>query len=184
MKGMQVVTVDESKLYLVAPLTGYTPQIGRLVSMMNYARWTTLAEVDGLSVEHLDYLHDAQSNSIGALLLHIAAVEVSYQTATFGQDSLKGSRMDHYEVALRLGPQARREIKGNEADYYLRILERVRSKTLEEFAKRDDQWLDDETVFWDRQPANNYFKWFHVFEDEINHRGQIRWLRKRVVDNF
>ena len=24
------------------------------------------------------------------------------------------------------------------------------------------------------RPANNYFKWFHVFEDELNHRGQIR----------
>jgi hypothetical protein len=22
--------------------------------------------------------------------------------------------------------------------------------------------------------------WFHEFEDEINHRGQIRWLRKRI----
>jgi hypothetical protein len=29
-------------------------------------------------------------------------------------------------------------------------------------------------------PANNHFKWFHVFEDEINHRGQIRWLRARL----
>jgi uncharacterized damage-inducible protein DinB len=175
--------VDESKLYLIAPITGYAPQIGRLVSMMNYARWTTLAEVDGLSIEHLDYLHDSHSNSIGSLLLHIAAVEASYQAVTFGSDSLKENEMEHYEVALRLGARARRKIKGYDADYYLRILERVRSKTLEEFAKRDDQWLDEETVFWDQQPANNYFKWFHVFEDEINHRGQIRWLGKRAVEN-
>lgn len=27
-------------------------------------------------------------------------------------------------------------------------------------------------------PTSNYFKWFHVFEDEINHRGQIRLIRK------
>jgi hypothetical protein len=26
MKGMQVVTVNESKLYLVSPIAGYTPQ--------------------------------------------------------------------------------------------------------------------------------------------------------------
>jgi uncharacterized damage-inducible protein DinB len=61
------------------------------------------------------------------------------------------------------------------------VLESVRSRTLEEFAKRDDRWLDQETAFWDDQPANNYFKWFHVFEDEINHRGQIRWLRQRAI---
>ena len=27
------------------------------------------------------------------------------------------------------------------------------------------------------QQVNNYFKWFHVLGHEINHRGQIRWLR-------
>ena len=171
----------KTNLYLVAPIAGYTPQIGRLVSMMNYARRTTLDEVEGLSVEHLDYLHDPQSNSIGALLLHIAAVEAWYQAATFGTRGAAVSETGPWEVALDLGAQARRQIKGNGLDHYLRVLEEVRSKTLEEFAERDDQWLDEETPFWDRQPANNYFKWFHVFEDEINHRGQIRWLRKRAV---
>jgi hypothetical protein len=34
-------------------------------------------------VDQLDYLHDPQSNSIGALLLHIAAAEVGYQAASF-----------------------------------------------------------------------------------------------------
>lgn len=171
----------DKNLYLVKPLEGYTPQIGRLVSMMNYARRTTLDEVEGLAVEHLDYLHDADSNSIGALLLHIAAVEVSYQAATFGEGGSGEGGMEHYQAALRLGARARREIKGKDADYYLGILEGVRSKTLAEFARRDDRWLDEETAFWGGLPANNYFKWFHVFEDEINHRGQIRWLSKRAL---
>jgi hypothetical protein len=30
-------------------------------------------------------------------------------------------------------------------------------------------------------PAMNaHWGWFHVAEDEINHRGQIRWLRARL----
>ena len=178
MRGNVGVTVGITNLYLIAPVAGYTPQIGRLVSMMNYARRTTLDEVGGLTVNHLDYLHDSHSNSIGALL-HIAAIEVSYQQITFGQSVLSQREMEHYEAALRLGARARRKIIGYDSDYYLRTLEGVRSKTLEEFAKRDDRWLDEETPFWNRQPANNNFKWFHVFEDEINHRGQIRWLRKR-----
>ena len=168
-------------LYLIAPIAGYSPQIGRLVSMMNYARRTTLDEVAGLSVEHLDYLHDADSNSIGALLLHIAAVEAWYQGETFGPPGADAGEAEPWEVALDLGERSRQEIKGHGVDYYLRALGAVRSKTLEEFAKRDDRWLDEETPFWGRQPANNYFKWFHVFEDEINHRGQIRWLRKRAA---
>jgi hypothetical protein len=27
---------------------------------------------------------------------------------------------------------------------------------------------------------NVHWAWFHAAEDEINHRGQIRWLRKRL----
>ena len=167
-------------LYLIADVDGYSPQIGRLVSMMNYARHTTLAEVEGLGVEELDYLHDPQSNSIGALLLHIAAVEASYQEATFGPGGAWGG-MDTLEAALDLGERARREIRGRGADYYLGVLEAVRAKTLEELAGRDDRWLAEETPFWGGRPANNYFKWFHVFEDEISHRGQIRWLRRRAA---
>ena len=176
-----MANAEKTNLYLVAPIAGYTPQIGRLVSMMNYARRTTLDEAEGLGVEHLDYLHDPQSNSIGALLLHIAAVEAWYQTETFGPRAAAAGEAVPWKVALDLGARARREIKGYGVDYYLRILEGVRSKTLEEFARRDDQWLDEEAPFWDGRPANNYFKWFHVFEDEINHRGQIRWLRKRAM---
>jgi len=27
---------------------------------------------------------------------------------------------------------------------------------------------------------NAHWAWFHVAEDEISHRGQIHWLRKRL----
>jgi uncharacterized damage-inducible protein DinB len=173
--------VTPTNLYLITDIDGYTPQIGRLVSMMNYVRWTTLAEVEDLNFEHLDYLHDAASNSIGALLMHIAAVEAAYQESTLGLDSFKGHDSKELQIALDLGERSRRKIKGHDVDHYLRILEAVRSKTLEELARRDDGWLEEQTSFWHRRRANNYFKWFHVFEDELNHRGQIRWLRRRAL---
>src|SRR5919197_346185 len=99
--------MDTTNLYLITDIAGYTPQIGRLVSMMNYARWTTLAEVEDLSVGHLDYLHDPGSNSIGALLMHVAAVEASYQAATFGSDSSGEGESGLLGVALKLGGRAR-----------------------------------------------------------------------------
>ena len=55
----------------------------------------------------------------------------------------------------------------------------MRAKTLEEFAKRDDLWLEEEIPFWGTV-GNRYFAWFHVFEDEINHRGQMRLIRKAL----
>jgi hypothetical protein len=75
--------MNESGLYLIGDISGFTPQISRLVSMINYARHTTLSAVADLKVDQFDYLHDPQSNSIGALVLHIAAAEVG-STPPFG----------------------------------------------------------------------------------------------------
>ena len=75
--------MNDRDLFLIGDIPGFTPQIGRLVSMMNYARSYDPPAVEGLGVDELDYLHDPQSNSIGALLSHIAAAEVGYQAATF-----------------------------------------------------------------------------------------------------
>src|ERR1044071_1358676 len=110
--------MSDRDLYLIGDIPGFTPQIGRLVSMMNYARHTTLAAVAGLAADELDYLHDPQSNSIGALLLHIAAAEVGYQAATFYARDLNEEDRHEWGAALELGERARREIRGHELDYY------------------------------------------------------------------
>jgi uncharacterized damage-inducible protein DinB len=173
--------MSERDLFLIAEIPGFTPQIGRLVSMMNYVRSTTLSAVAGLGVDELDYQHDAQSNSIGALLSHIAAAEVGYQAATFHGRDLSEEERREWGAALDLGERGRREIRGHELDYYVSRLEQVRAETLAELGRRTDQWLEDRTSLSSGQDVNNYFKWFHVFGHEINHRGQVRWLRTRAT---
>jgi uncharacterized damage-inducible protein DinB len=168
--------------FIVGEQPGFAPEVGRLVVMLSYARRTTLKAVQGLTVAQLDHLQDPESNSIGALLAHIAAIETAYQCSTFEQRRLSPAEQARWGAALDLGERARREIRGQDLDYYLSMLDEVRSRTLGELARRDDPWLEETTPFWGGQPANNYFKWFHVLEDEINHRGQIRWLRRRLPD--
>jgi uncharacterized damage-inducible protein DinB len=169
--------------YLIAELAGFSPQVGRLVAMMGYVRRTTLETVEGLSEAQLDHVHDARSNSIGALLTHVAAVEVSYQASTFHDRGLTAAEKERWGAALTLGARARREIRGHDLAHYARSLEEVRNETLRQLARRDDDWLEEETPFWDGLPANNHFQWFHVFEDELNHRGQMRWLVRRLPKN-
>ncbi len=172
--------MDKRSLYLISDISGFTPQIARLVSMMNYVRHTTISAVEGLTVNELDYLNDPESNSIGSLLLHIAAAEVGYQAATFYKRQMNEEEKQEWDTALALGEKARQEIKGHRLDYYLNKLEQVRTKTLAELASRDDQWLDEQTSFGSDNRVNNYFKWFHVFTHEVNHRGQIRLLRRQA----
>ena len=45
-------------------------------------------------------------------------------------------------------------------------------------SERDDAWLEHPLVA--APELNAHWAWFHVAEDEINHRGQIRWLRARL----
>jgi uncharacterized damage-inducible protein DinB len=133
-----------------------------------------------LSIEELDYVHDPESNSIGALLSHIAAAEAGYQLATFYSRTMNDEEHRCWGAALELGERARQDIRGHELAFYLNQLEQVRTGTIEELRQRDDQWLEEETSFGTGQRVNNYFKWFHVVGHEINHRGQIRWLRRRA----
>jgi hypothetical protein len=100
--------VRERSPYLIGDLPGFTPQVSRLVSMMNHVRSTTLAAVDGLRVDALDYLHDPQSNSVGTLLAHIAAAEVGYQAHTFEAREWDAAERQEWGAALELGERASR----------------------------------------------------------------------------
>ena len=74
----------------------------------------------------------------------------------------------------------RKEIKGNDLEFYLDKLESVRAHTLEELAKRDDDWLLAVDEEWPWGPTNNYCKWFHVCEHESNHNGQFKFIKSRL----
>jgi hypothetical protein len=100
----------------IEPIPGYTASIGRLVGILTYARSTTIAAVEGLTLEELDHLHDAESNSIGALLAHIIVVERSYQVMTFEDRPLSADENAQWSTALKLGAEGRRALRGRALD--------------------------------------------------------------------
>jgi hypothetical protein len=168
---------------IIGPKKGYSPQIGTLVSMMTWMRSMVLRSVKDMSQKDLDYLLDEKANTIGALLMHLAATDRIYQINTFEANSLKelpASYKEKWEVAMDLGEPARKAIKGNNLDYYLTLLGETREHTFAEFRKRDDAWLLSVDKDWPWGPTNNYCKWFHVCEHESNHNGQIKFLKSRL----
>jgi hypothetical protein len=174
---------EETDLFIVGPKKGYTPQIGTLVSQMAFMRWQILNSVKGMSQKDLDFLLDDKANRIGALLLHLVAVEKFYQLNTL--DGLAPGKIpdtwkEKWGMPMELGDPARKGIVGNSLDYYLNQLSETREKTLEEFRKRDDAWLAAVDKTWGWGPTNNYCKWFHVTEHESNHNGQIKLLKSRL----
>lgn len=172
--------MSEPSLFLITERTGFSPHLSRLVSMMNYTRATTLQEVQHLRTEELDLLPDPKGNSIAMLLEHMAGVEVAYQALSFETRELTEAELAKWNPSLELGAVGRAQIKGKPLEHYLNQLQEVREHTLEQFRLRDDAWLHTEFPFWDDALGNHYFCWFHVFEDELNHRGQIRLLKKSI----
>jgi hypothetical protein len=176
-------SAEEQGINVLGPKAGYTPQVGTMVSMLKWMRTQVLRSVKGFSQKDLDYLLDAKANSIGALLLHLAATETYYQMNTLegkAWGSWPDSVKQKWDPAAGLGDAGRKTIKGNGLDYYLTILEETREKTLAEFRKRNDNWLMTIDEGWPWGPTNNFCKWFHVCEHESNHNGQIKLLAKRL----
>jgi hypothetical protein len=172
--------VDELSM-VIGDRPGYPPRLARLVAMLEYVRQTTLLEVEGLTTAQLDHLHDAESNSVGALLHHIAALERYYQQRTLGVTGPRPSRDEEldWQAAEELGDLGRRRLRGRPLEHYVGLLAEVRARTLEGLRGKDDDWLDREERWGDRR-VNHHWMWFHVLEDELNHRGQIRWLKRRL----
>jgi uncharacterized damage-inducible protein DinB len=170
------------ELFVIGPIAGYSPQIGTLVSMLNYNRNTIINAVKSLTMDQLDYLHDPSANTIGALILHLGATDKFYQINTFeGRQEFNEAEKKIWEVPMSLGEEGRKQIKGQEVKYYLDMIAEVRQKTLEELKKKDDKWLLAIDPEWSKErPLNTYWKWFHVCEHESNHRGQITWLKSRL----
>jgi hypothetical protein len=173
---------QDDNAWIVGPKPGFTPEIGTLTSMLAFTRMQVLANVKGMSQQDLDFLLDAKANTIGAMLLHLAATETYYGMNTFGDmrwDSWSEDIKKKWDIPMNLGEPARKSIKGNSLDYYLNILHETREKNLAEFRKRDDKWLATVETQGDFK-VNNYGKWFHVAEHESNHDGQIKFLKSRL----
>jgi uncharacterized protein DUF664 len=181
----ETAEASESNLTVFGPRPGYGPELGSFVSEFTWLREFNgvITATKNLTTADLDHLIDPNANTIGALMLHLAATETYYQLNTFEgkkwgtwPDSVK----QQWDAAMSLGDAGRKTIKGHDRDYYLNILQETRAKTLAEFSKRDDAWFVAVDKDWPWGPTNNYCKWFHVCEHEAHHTGQIAFLRKRL----
>ena len=163
----------------LGPKKGYTPLVGSMISMLDWVSNSVIQYNLKLSIDQLDYVHDAESNSIGSLMMHVAATEVIYQDITFNNlEDFTPENKSRWGVAMDLGEEARKTIKGHTLSYYKEAIDEVRTKTKSEMKKRDDLWFTSgATKEWD---WNNYCKWFHVAEHYANHRGQMTWYAKRI----
>src|SRR5258708_23641467 len=174
------VAAQDDNAWIIGPKPGFSPEVGTLVSMMAFTRMQVLHNTKGMSQQDLDFLLDGKANTIGALLLHLAATDAYYHLNSFqgiAWGKFPEAAKQKWEVPMNLGEPARKAIKGNNLDYYVNALNETREKTLAELKKRDDKWL---AALDTEASMNNSGKWFHLAEHESNHDGQIKFLKSRL----
>ena len=171
--------IERDASNFIYPVEGYSPQIGTLVAMLNNLSERVEKAVKGMDKRELDFLLDERANSIGALVLHLAAAEAYYQVYTFENREFNDEEKIKWQAALELDEKGRQQIKEHDVNHYLELYKEVRKITLSELKKRNDEWLA-------RTPKggimNNHFSWFHVMEHQSSHLGQIRLLKKRIPE--
>lgn len=177
---MEAQHIQKDSSYLIGPIKGFTPQIGTLVTMLNDLSGRVERAVELLNDEEIDHLMDEKANTVGGLIMHLAAAEAYYQVRTFENRDFNEEEKKIWEMPLDLGEQGRQQLKGHDVQYYLNIYKEVRKKTLAELARRDDAWLNETIKEWGN--VNKHWCWFHVMEHQSSHLGQIYIMKKRLPE--
>ena len=167
----------------IEPQPAYSPMIGVLVEMLTYARLTTLQAVENMNRIELDTTYEDFPHSVAMLLGHLAAVERAYQFISFqGLDPFAGEvpEYERYLGAMTHGEHGL-VVRGYRLEELLGELADVRAATLTELARRDDAWLAERLTLPDMTDMNHHWIWFHVMEEELSDRGQMRLLRQAIL---
>lgn len=161
---------------VIAPLDAASADIGRALWIMEDIRALTKQAVVGIGDAALDWAPLSALNSIGTLLVHIAAVEAGWLYFEVLEQPFPP------EIAALL-PSAAREpdghlvrVGGRDVADYLAVLDAVRARLLAVFQPMSP----DEYRRVRRLPEYDVTpEWclYHLAEHEAAHRGEIETVR-------
>jgi uncharacterized damage-inducible protein DinB len=180
-RGKCGMTEEPKERLAVDGVPGYEPEIGRMVWMLEDTRQLTKAGLVGLADDQLDWTPasaaNSESNSIGALLYHIAAIEADWlyvevleakvfppELTNLFPDDIRDDE-GHLAVAHGGGLEAHLLRLDAVRD---RLLAAFRGMSLTEF--RRERNLPHYTV-------TPEWVLHHLIQHEVEHRGEIGMLR-------
>ena len=164
--------------YEIKAVEGYTPQIGMMVDMLEEVKDKITAEIADFDQAQTDFLFDEKANSIGAMIMHLAATEAYIQTETLEGRTWTAEEAAFWAAGGGLGIESRDKLKGKPMKYYLDQWDKVRKKTLEGLKTKDDAWFASSID----ESMNIHWAWFHILKHAANHMGQIELVKSRLPE--
>jgi uncharacterized damage-inducible protein DinB len=164
--------MDEPKLYDVAPLGGFSSDMGLLIAMLQEGTREWREELGRVGKEAVIWQPFPTGHSIGTLMLHIADVE-----AYWIEKVAAGRKLDPEEQQLLLSneinqygvswpPSPRKPLS-----YFLEIQDRIRERTIRTLQELGNPNM---TVTWRNGKVVFTLRWIvhHVITHEAYHAGQ------------
>lgn len=153
------------------------PRIASYLGMFNENRNRLNRILEDVSDEMLDFTPNPENvESIGTLLLHIAAVEWGW---IFGDiDGVRTERPDVWKHGFHFWLDDTEQITGKSLQYYLDELSRVRELIQERMMKMttDDDLL--RVIESEGESHEVEYILFHLINHEAQHFGQISLLKR------
>jgi len=155
---------------------GYASDIGLMVYMLEDLKARITEEVKDLDQSQIDYVYDADANSIGYLVMHLVSTESYYQIATIEGRDWTEEEQSKFGIAGELTEEVKTKLQGKPISYYLDLWDEVREKTLTGLKTKDDAWFSSNL----EEGLNYHYIWYHVMEHSANHMGQIATIKNRL----
>jgi uncharacterized damage-inducible protein DinB len=171
-----VSVVDEQKFFLVEPLHGYAPEIGRLLSLLADSRQRTMRCVDGLPGEAVDWELAPNFHTIGSVLYHIAAVEVNWIYGLVLQQEMPIEVAEWFPRTILDDGGNITPVYSISLDGHLYRLDKAHAITLSAFANMLPEDFRRVSTF-SRMAASPEMVAQQLLQHEAEHRGQIMSLR-------
>ncbi len=187
---MKFLKTKIASLLLLLPITllnaqgelksveGYSPKIGTMVYMLEDLKDRITKQVKDLDQSQVDFLYDADANSIGSLVMHLVSTESYYQIATLKGREWTEDELARFGVADELNEEVKNILKGKPIKHYLDLWDEVRKKTLKDLKTKDDEWFASNL----EEGLNYHYIWYHVMEHSANHMGQIATIKNRLPE--
>ena len=167
---------EESKELIALDRRGdLCPRVAFLFSMMDKVRSRLLRVVEDFTDKELDYSPDMERiETIGTLLLHIAAVEWSWIF-----EDIDGEEMDYekWKHAFALREENLPQLTKQGLQFYIDRLIEVRSEVFVRLRNLDDSDLHTLVEVGNAEVSIEWIL-FHLLEHEAMHIGQISILKR------
>ncbi len=171
---MEIMSEDTKDVIALDRLGDLSPRVSFLFSMMEKVRERLIRVVDRFADDEIDFSPDlSHIETIGTLLLHIAAVEWSWIF-----EDIDGEEMDYekwkHAFPLRVDIA---QLTGQGKQFYLDQLHEVRKDVRNRLRDLDDTELHHLVDLGEEKVSIEWIL-FHIIEHEAMHIGQMSILSR------